>query len=112
MLLKQLETVLKDKKLYTDPNLKLLELAYRLDISAHELSKLINENLERNFTDLINEFRIEEAKQLINNNSLYTMEAIGQQCGFNSKSAFYKAFKKFTHLTPTQYKSQEIGSHL
>lgn len=106
LLIRELNTVVKDKKLYTDPNLKLLEVAHRLDISAHELSKLINENLEKNFTDLINEFRIEEAKQLIENNSLYTMEAIGQQCGFNSKSAFYKAFKKFTHLTPTQYKSQ------
>ncbi|MGC1516400.1 MAG: helix-turn-helix domain-containing protein, partial [Maribacter sp.] len=106
LLIRELNTIVKDKKLYTDPNLKLLEVAHRLDISAHELSKLINEYLGKNFTDLINEFRIEEAKQLLGGNSLYTVEAIGHQCGFNSKSAFYKAFKKFTHLTPTQYKSQ------
>jgi len=106
LLIEQLNIVLTDKKLYTDPNLKLLDVAKRLNISPHELSKLINERLEKNFTELINEFRIKEAKQLLENNSLYTVEAIGHQCGFNSKSAFYKAFKKFTHLTPTKYKSQ------
>ena len=68
--------------------------------------KLINDNLHKNFTDYINEYRIEEAKQLIQDNSLYTIEAIGNQSGFNSKSAFYKAFKKITNTTPAKFKKQ------
>lgn len=102
----QLNLIMTEEKLFTNPDLKLLEVAKKLDLSVHELSKLINDNMGKNFTDYINEYRIEEAKQLIKNNSLYTIEAIGNQSGFNSKSAFYKAFKKFTDVTPAKYKSK------
>ncbi len=106
LLVSQLNLIMTNEKLFTEPDLKLSKVAKTLDISAHELSKLINDNMGKNFTDFINEYRIKEAKQLIQNNSLYTIEAIGNQSGFNSKSAFYKAFKKFTNITPAKYKSQ------
>lgn len=73
-------------------------------MSSHELSKLINENLNSNFTEFINKYRIEEAKQLIVTNSNYTIEAIGNSSGFNSKSAFYKAFKAYAGTTPAKFK--------
>lgn len=106
-LIEQLSTLIFSEKLFTDPNLKLADIANKLSISPHELSKLINDSLNKNFTDLINEYRIEEAKALIMNNSLYTIEAIGNQSGFNSKSAFYKAFKKVTKTTPAKFKKQK-----
>ena len=102
----KLNIIMINEKLFTNPNLKSSDVAVKLDISTHELSKLINDNIYKNFTDFINEYRIEEAKQLIEANSIYTIEAIGNQSGFNSKSAFYKAFKKFTNVTPAKYKSQ------
>lgn len=104
--IQKLNTILTNGKLYTNPYLKLSEIAKELGISNHELSKLINNELDKNFTELINEYRIEDAKQLIKSNSLYTIEAIGNQSGFNSKSAFYKAFKKVTNTTPAKFKSQ------
>jgi len=103
---KKLNVLMTNEKLFTNPELKLSEVANKLNISNHELSKLINDKLGKNFTELINEYRIEEAIQLIKSNSLYTIEAIGSQSGFNSKSAFYKAFKKIMHTTPAKYKSQ------
>ncbi|MFD0798411.1 helix-turn-helix domain-containing protein [Maribacter chungangensis] len=105
-LIKKLNSIIIDKKLFTNPELKLSEVAKELGVTNHELSKLINDKLDKNFTELINEYRIEEAKQLIKNNSLYTIEAIGNQSGFNSKSAFYNAFKKVTNTTPAKFKSQ------
>ena len=75
-----------------------------MNISSHELSRLINENLNSSFTEFINEYRVEEAKQLIAINANYTIEAIGNQSGFNSKSAFYKAFKTYTGTTPAKFK--------
>ncbi|MFD2561439.1 helix-turn-helix domain-containing protein [Aquimarina rubra] len=107
LLIRQLHQYMLDERLFANPDLKLSVVAKKLDISAHELSKLINDNLNKNFTDFINEYRIEEAKLLITNNSLYTIEAIGNQSGFNSKSAFYKAFKKVTNTTPAKFKEQQ-----
>jgi AraC-like DNA-binding protein len=105
-LISKLNTIMINEKLFTNPDLKSSEIAVKLEISTHELSKLINENIGKSFTDFINEYRIKEAKELIKTNSKYTIEAIGTQSGFNSKSAFYKAFKKFTNVTPAKYKSQ------
>lgn len=105
VLIDRLNTIMSNEKLFTNPDLKLLEVAQKLEISSHELSKLLNNNLGKSFTDWVNEYRIEEAKQLLQNNSLYTIEAIGNQSGFNSKSAFYKAFKKLLGTTPAKYKT-------
>lgn len=105
--IEKLHTTMEGEKLFLNPDLKLSEVSSKINIPAHDLSRLINENFDKNFTDFINEYRIEEAKKLLNENSLYTIEAIGNQCGFNSKSAFYKAFKKFTNTTPAKFKSQQ-----
>ena len=102
----ELKGIMTTQKIYTNPNLKLPDVANHLNISTHELSRLLNENIGESFTDFINKYRIIEAKQLIKTNSKYTIEGIGIQSGFNSKSAFYKAFKKFTEITPAKYKSQ------
>lgn len=104
--IKKLNAIMTNEKLFANPNLKISDVAKELGISNHELSKLINDTLNKNFNELINEYRIEEAKQLLKNNSLYTIEAIGNQSGFNSKSAFYKAFKKATNTTPAKFKSE------
>lgn len=105
-LVSKLNTIMVDEKLFTNPDLKLSEVAKKLEISKHELSKLINDNIRKSFADFINEYRVEEAKKQIKTNSQYTIEAIGNQSGFNSKSAFYKAFKKFTGTTPARFKTQ------
>jgi len=102
-LIGQLKAFMSAEKPYTNPNLKSAHVAQHLHLSTHELSRLINDHLGKTFTDFINEYRIEEAKHLIAENSRYTIEAIGNQAGFNSKSAFYKAFKKFEGTTPGKY---------
>lgn len=105
-LLTRLTTLLQDQKLYTRPDLKMPEVAEAIGTSPHELSWLINTHLQMGFRDFLNHHRVEEAKKLLLQESAYTIEAIGNQAGFKSKSAFYKAFKKHTGLTPTQYKAQ------
>lgn len=100
---KRILSLMIDEKPYLQPNLKLLDIAETLDTPAHQLSKLINENFGKSFTDFINEYRIDEAKELLQENSLFTIEAIGNHCGFKSKSAFYKAFRKSTNMTPSKF---------
>ncbi|MFD0862715.1 helix-turn-helix domain-containing protein [Sungkyunkwania multivorans] len=91
---------------YLDPNLNLESLAEELNMSAGQLSAHINSCSSYNFSDYINNFRVEQAKRFLGDEEFeqYTIVAIGLECGFNSKSAFYAAFKKFTGETPTDYR--------
>lgn len=95
-----------DNKPYLDNNLTLLKLAEMLNIHTHHLSQIINENFNQNFFDFINSYRVEEAKRLLcdQHNNLYTVLAIAEESGFNSKTSFNAAFKKFTNMTPSEFK--------
>ena len=95
-------------KLYLDPLLSLDSIATDLGMSKSYFSKLINFYSDYNFSDFINSLRVEQAKEFLSNDefSEYTIVAIGLECGFNSKSTFYSAFKKFTDITPTLFRDQ------
>lgn len=90
---------------YTNIGLTLNELAGMLKISPHLLSKIINEVYQKNFFDFINSYRIEAFKTRFEDpqNRQYTMLAIAFEVGFNSKTAFNRAFKKMTQQTPREY---------
>jgi AraC-like DNA-binding protein len=108
--LRRLREVMETEKPYTDSELTLPKLAERLGISAHHLSQIINERLNQNFFDFMNAARVEEAKrQLVDpKKKHYSIIAIAEDVGFNSKSTFNAAFKKYTNMTPSEWrKSQE-----
>jgi AraC-like DNA-binding protein len=100
----RLEKAITDRDLYKDPNLKLNDLAQKINITTHQLSQLLNDNLGKSFSTYINEYRIREACKLITTDSHLTFEAIGYEVGYNSKSTFYTAFKKVTDTTPALFK--------
>lgn len=100
----QLNYLMENEKMYTNADLKLSDVASRMNILPHTLSQLINDNLGKSFTSLINEYRVREAKNLIRSNDQIKLEAVGYDCGFNSKSTFYSAFKRITNTTPAKYK--------
>jgi len=105
-LLEQLNTLMKEKELYKETDVKLDNVAKNIHISKHKLSQLLNDNLGKSFASFINDHRIEEAKRLLENNDQYTLEAIGYEAGFSSKSSFYATFKKVVGHTPSEYKKQ------
>ncbi len=77
-----------------------------LDISQHQLSEILNNSLGKSFTDYINIARIEESRQLLIHKRDASILEIAFESGFNSKSSFYNAFKKFTGKTPGEYKNE------
>ncbi len=95
-------------KTFLNPNVNLDNVSKDLQISSSHLSKIVNKNHNLNFTDLINEYRVDHAKTLLLNPNFnnYTIIAIGLESGFNSKSTFYNAFKKFTSQTPSGFRSK------
>ncbi|MEM8525087.1 MAG: AraC family transcriptional regulator [Bacteroidota bacterium] len=104
----KLKLLLDTEKPYLLPNLTLGELAQKVGTSEKTLSHFLNHFLHTSFYDLINGYRVEEAKSKLKSGVLeqYSMEGIGSLCGFSSKSSFYRVFKKETGLTPLNYKKQ------
>lgn len=101
--------VMETEKLYQEPELTSQQLAGKLDVPVHHLSQAINDGLKKNFYDLVNNYRVEEAKRLLvdpkNNN--FTILSVGFEAGFNSKTTFNTVFKKFTGLTPTDFREKQ-----
>ena len=93
-------------KPYLDSGINLPTLARTLAISPRLLSRVINESFHKNFCDFINTYRIEESIQRISNghNGRKNILEIAYEVGFNSKSAFNAAFKKYTGRTPREFK--------
>lgn len=106
----RLEKVMQTERAYKDPELKLATLAAKIGVSAHQLSQFLNEELKNNFTAYINGCRIEEACALIAAGNKLTLEAIGYEVGFNSKSTFFAAFKKHTGMTPLTFQQQPFAA--
>lgn len=103
-LFEHIKAILKEEELYLDFDLKLNTVAEKLDVSIHHISQAINQNAQMSFPDFINSFRIEEAKKKLIEPKPDTIFAISLDVGFNSKAAFYSAFRKNTKMTPTEYK--------
>jgi len=98
---------MENNKPYLQQDCKLETIAARINISMHLLSHLLNVHMKINFTDFVNEYRCRHACTLLADiaTSNLTMEAIGQQCGFSSRTNFYSAFKKVHGTTPTRLKT-------
>lgn len=104
----KIKMLINKDKLYLDPLLSMELLANEFGMSKSYFSNLINSYSDYNFSDFINSLRVEQAKKFLCNSDFndYTIVAIGFECGFNSKSTFYAAFKKFTSDTPSIYRSK------
>ncbi|GGD71562.1 hypothetical protein GCM10011514_39610 [Emticicia aquatilis] len=106
----RLKSMMATEKLFTEPELTLSDLAARLYIHPNYLSQIINEIEGVNFYDYINNLRVEEFKRLVvlPQNQKFTLLALAFECGFNSKSAFNRFFKKSTDLSPSEYVKQVL----
>jgi AraC-like DNA-binding protein len=101
----KLESYMLKYKPYANPNLSLNELASKLKMQPHILSKVINQGFQKNFFDFINTYRVDEFKNRMDDPKYrhYTLISVAYEVGFNSKTAFNRSFKKMTNQTPSEY---------
>ncbi|UCF65261.1 MAG: helix-turn-helix domain-containing protein [bacterium] len=101
--------LMEQDKLYLNPNLSLKIIAKEIRIHPNHLSRIINEKFGMNYNDFINRYRIQEAQELLRNNEGggKNILEIMYDCGFFSKSVFNTAFKKFSGMTPSEYKRHQ-----
>ena len=104
-LLNRLNNIMEQDRMYTNPDLKIEDLATAVGVSSHTLSYVFSQYLKRNYYDYINDYRISEFKRLVNNGDhmAYTLDALMKICGFNSRTTFFRYFKKVNGTTPSKY---------
>ncbi|HOT44066.1 MAG TPA: helix-turn-helix domain-containing protein [Spirochaetota bacterium] len=105
-IIKALDRLMDDERVYTDDQLTLRDLADELAITPHQLSQLLNDRLNTNFNTFVNQYRIRDAKDMLLRQPEKTVLAISLEVGFNSKSAFYEAFARFTGMSPQNFRKQ------
>ena len=108
--LKRILYTIEVEKVFRDPDLTLKTFSEKIKIPPRAISIVINEHLKRNFFELINYYRIKEAQEMLkdtkkNNRSILE---VGYEVGFNSKTAFNRAFKQFAKVAPSVYKKKYV----
>ena len=103
-IVRRMKALIEKGRMYTNPDLKMSEVADRLHLSSSKLSQVFNLYMKENYYDFINRYRIEEFKRLIaaGEYKRYTLTALSEKCGFK-KSTFFTSFRKFEGMTPTEY---------
>jgi len=108
LLYTKLQKAMEVDEVFTNPHLKIEQLAAQLEVSSKELSRFINETHHVNFSEYVTHYRIEKVKTLLESpdEEKYTLVFIAEKSGFSSKSSFNASFKKLTGLTPRQYRQK------
>lgn len=101
--------LMREDKAFADEDITLKKLADELGITAHQLSQILNERIKKNFSTFINEFRIEESKNLLIEEFDRSILSISIAVGFNSYTTFCTAFSRITGCSPSQYRKENRG---
>ena len=111
-LMQNLINLFDSEKIYKENDICLEMIAQRLNTTRHNASQVINEHFNMNFHELVNKYRIREAKSILNQDSKKNLNIIdvAYEVGYNNKVTFNKAFKKDTSLTPSEYQKASTNS--
>lgn len=104
----KLEELFNIEKIHTKPGLKLFDVAEILNVRPIVLSTFINNYMKMTFFEMVNRYRVEEAKQMLIDERYerYKIEYIGEMSGFNSRASFFRVFKKHIGKTPQDFRER------
>lgn len=108
-LIDRFDRLMGEKEIYKNDELKIKDVAESLGVKPYRLSRALNEKLGKTFNQIINEFRIEKAREMLRDNPDWTVLRISIEVGFNSKSAFHRAFKQIAGINPEEFRKQSQG---
>ena len=102
----QLYTLMEEEELFKNPLLSRSDLAIRLKTNEGYLSQIINEETNKSVVQFVNEYRVKAAQNILHDPIFdkYSVEAIGMEVGFKSKSAFYTTFNSSLEMSPGAYR--------
>ncbi|MEM7485098.1 MAG: helix-turn-helix domain-containing protein [Bacteroidota bacterium] len=103
-----IQLLMKDEQLYKDTNLDREILAAKLGLSPSSITRILKAEGQMSFSGYVNKYRINLAKEMLADErfNIFSIEAIGKEVGFKSRSAFYNTFKKEVGISPGAFKKQ------
>ncbi len=102
--MRRMAAMMEHEKLYLDDHLSLQKLAASLDITSHQLSRILNTRMGLNYNNYVNGYRVQEAMDMLLHDPARSVLSIAYDAGFNSKSAFYDAFTRINGCSPVEYR--------
>ncbi|MEO9871614.1 helix-turn-helix domain-containing protein [Ekhidna sp.] len=108
----QLYALMDEEELFKDPFLSRSDLAIRLGTNESYLSQIINQETNKSVVQFVNEYRVKAAQDILHNPvfNKYSVDAIGMEAGFKSKSAFYKTFNSSLGMSPGTFRKLKKAS--
>ena len=106
-ILKRTRQLMEEKQLYLNSDLKLPDVASLLDISPRKLAEYIKEHEDCSFAQFINEYRIEHAKRLLQEQPEKKLTQVAIESGFANETSFFRTFKSITGTTPREWLAQK-----
>lgn len=105
LIIGKLNECMEKDRLYLNSDLKLQDVAKVVKCNTGELSQVLNMFMNIGFTDYVNKYRIDEFIKRIQDKSAsrYTLVSLSEQCGFSSRTSFFRSFKKFKGMSPAEY---------
>lgn len=99
-------------KIHINPDLRITHVSEQLKTNRTYISRMINEKFKMNFNEFVNQYRIEEAKNILQNPEFQfsTLEEIAEKSGFGSVNSFSRLFKEMTGKTPGKYRDQIVNN--
>ena len=106
----RLRSLMEQERVFLKPDLTLPALARQMKMSRDDLSHLLNAEIGSTFSEFVNRYRVDECKRRLSDAAAEsrTVESIAYECGFNSLSSFYAAFRRFEGCTPAQYMTRNL----
>ena len=104
-LIGRIEELMEQEKPYLNSDLKMSDIASALGIHQNEISACINSNKGCSFSQFINGYRVAHAQQLLREDPGRKISQVGLESGFANNTSFYRVFKSFTGLTPSEWLS-------
>lgn len=100
----QLNELLANERPFLNSEIKLQDLASELGVSRHDLSQFVNQHYQTNFSGLMNQLRVKEAKRLLSADNSSKLLAIAFDSGFSNQANFIRVFKQYTSMTPSEFR--------
>jgi ligand-binding sensor domain-containing protein/AraC-like DNA-binding protein len=100
-----MQAMMEEQQLYTNPELKVQDLAEHIGVNSAVLSYVFSQRLNTNFSTYVNTYRVNAFKRLMRDDTekRFTLSAMASQCGFASRTSFFRIFKQITGISPNEY---------
>ncbi|MGM9759505.1 MAG: helix-turn-helix domain-containing protein [Parabacteroides sp.] len=111
-LFRQLDAYIRNERLFLQPEVDLDALTERFSLSKSRFMRLVRSHTDGNFSEYLNNLRLDYSLQLMRENPRYTIDAIAEESGFHARRSYYRLFRNRYGVTPQEYRKKVINQSM